>query len=145
MANTLRNIVIGTMTATVMIYLFLLFAIYGGEAYGKDTSEFTGPTFNFTDLNKSIYNASKSSETWRDVLSADSTLELAWELLTNAVLGLANGIANFVTTPIYIMINIATNVLNLPPVLVNVIATFLTTILFTAIVFGIWRFIKVGD
>jgi nitrate reductase NapE component len=133
----------GILSAFVLIALFSVLIIYSvidvGTRYGKDTTEFVGG-YNLTGFNNSITTIQTKAETMQNTFLTQGIWALA-TVVISGIFGFAGDMINIIVTPFLMVSFIMSNKLGVPAFVTSVILGLLVL----AMIFAIWRLIKIGD
>lgn len=143
MNDSFKSIIFAFITVTLCATL-LIFAINNQATnYDKDANDVTGGALNFTSFNNSISSVSSSAQTLREKFeqqSIFSPLTVAGVVVTG-IFDIAKSMVVMVITPFTLLSQIATNILHIPSFIINVILG----LVIMAMIFGIWRLVRVGN
>ena len=127
---------------------FLLFAILiitvvneEGAIYGKDVSEVTGGALNIDAFNESMTDISSNIEDYRERFSKGNIFVALGDVIFTGIFEIAQSMVAIIITPFTLLAGIMINTLQIPKFVTDVIMALIGL----AIIFAIWRLIKVGD
>lgn len=134
-----------------LLYGFIFFTLFAvliitavneqGTLYSKDVSEVTGGSLNVTAFNNSITKISTDVEGYRETFSKGNIFVALGDVIFTGIFEIAGTMVAIVTTPFTLMAGIMLNVLHIPKFVTDIIMAMIGL----AIIFGIWRLIKIGD
>lgn len=134
-----------------MLYGFIFFTLFAvliitavneqGTLYGKDVTEVTGGALNVTAFNNSITTISEDVEGYRETFSKGNIFVTLGDVIFSGIFEIAQSMVNIIVTPFTLMSGIMLNVLHIPKFVTDIIMAMIGL----AIIFGIWRLIKIGD
>lgn len=142
MNDSFKSILFAFITITLGATL-LLFAINNqASLYDKDTSEVTAGALDFNQFNNSITSVSTDAQLLRQKFESQSIfspLTVAGVVVTG-IFDIAKTMVVMIITPFTLLAGISTNILHIPAFVTNV----LLGLIIMAIIFGIWRLVRVG-
>ena len=134
-----------TLFAFILISLFgmlILTAVYSvGTDYGKDTSEITGGSLSMSKFNESISSIEGNAEALKKRFDEGSIWSAIAGVVVEGIFGIAKDMVTMILMPFDIIADILIDTLHIPAFVTSV----LLGLLILAIIFGIWRLLKVGD
>ncbi len=127
---------------------FLLFAVLlitivneQGVMYSKDVSEVTGGSLNVTAFNNSITTITEDVEDYRERFSKGNIFVALGDVIFTGIFEIAGSMVAIIVTPFTLLSGIMLNVLHIPKFVTDVVMALIGL----AIIFAIWRLIKIGD
>ena len=137
--SILKTFVWITLFAFVMVGFALQMA--GNPFYGRDTTQFQDE-LGVSSINSTISSMNTNANQWKQVFFEQNIfnpLTVAGIIVTG-MFNLAKTMFNFITLPFTLFSNIATNVLKIPAIIVNI----MEVLIIISVIFGVWRLIKAG-
>ena len=141
MQDEFRNFIIGAFVISLFAFLIISASMSLGSDYGKDISELEGGKLNFTGINQTLQSVDETSEDWKDIFTKQRFPVITGVLAVKAMFDLFVNMFRIIMTPITLFSQMATNVLGIPSVVINVIIL----IVIVGVIFAIWSLLKKGD
>lgn len=139
--DMVKNYLIGFVLLTMFAVLILTVISISGNNYGKDSTEVIAG-FNFTGLNNSLTKIGDSANSEMAAFSKQSIFAplTAAGVVVTGIFQVGINIMNILFAPFTILMSIMTNTLEVPAIITGgVMAIFIF-----ALIFGIWRLVRVG-
>lgn len=138
-----QKILISFIFISLFTVLLVTWAINLGEEYGDNygqNPEYVTQILGVEDIYSNVQETQQTAETWRESFQKQNIFSAIAGIVATGVFDLANFMVQAILTPFKLFGNVMTNVLGFPPFMVSI----LTGVLIIAIIFGIWRLIKIG-
>ena len=140
-SDTFKSFVIGLIVISLFAFMLIIFASQLGTDYGRDISELEGSSLNLSGLNSTLQSAQGTAETWMDIFSSGNIFSIVAGIVTEGIFKLTVTMFKVIMTPFAFFMQMMTDVLHIPPVVVGIlIFSFIVTI-----IFAMWRLLKQGD
>lgn len=139
--DTLKNMVIASITITLFAFLLISFSVTMANHYGRSTTTYDQNSLNFTALNSSINNVEETAANWRTIFEKQNIFNplVVSGIVVTTFFKLTVGMFSFVTDVFnLVFIQIFNNVLHIPPAVTGIIFVIVTI----SGIFGIWYAIK---
>jgi len=141
MQDEFRNFVIGAFVISLFAFLIISASVSLGSTYEKDISELEGGKLNLTGINQTLQGVDESSEDWKDIFTKQRFPVVTGVLAVREMFDLFVNMFRIIMTPITLFSQMATNVLGIPSIVINVIIL----IVIVGVIFAIWSLLKKGD
>jgi len=141
MANDFQILIKSFIWITLFAFLIIGFTIQLASNYGKDTSQIQSE-LGASGVNSTITSMTTVSNTWSNVFFKQNIYNpftVAGVVLTT-MFNLLATMFNFILIPFTLFGGIATNVLKIPAVVMNMIYT----LIIVTVIFSVWRLIRTG-
>lgn len=134
-----------------LIYAFIFFLLFAvliitvvneqGAVYGKDVSQVTGGSLNVDQFNNSMSDISNNVERYRQRFFEGNIFVALGDVIFTGVFEIGRDMVDIILTPFALMSGIMVNTLKIPKFVTDIIMALIGL----AIIFGVWRLIKIGD
>ena len=126
-----------------LLFSVLLISIVNTEGliYGKDVSEVTGGALNVNAFNDSLTNITSSIEGYRSRFQNGNIFVALGDVIFTGIFEIARDMVLIIISPFTLLAGIMINTLGIPKFVTDTIMALIGL----AIIFAIWRIIKVGD
>ena len=141
MEDGFKNLLYAFIFFTLFAVLILTIVNEQGALYGKDLTEVTGGSMNVTAFNSSMTVISENVETFRERFSKGNIFVALGDVIFTGIFEIAHSMILIILTPFTLMSGIMINTLKIPKFVTDIILAMIGL----AIIFGIWRIIKIGD
>jgi hypothetical protein len=141
MEDGFKNLLYGFIFFILFAVLLITAVNEQGSLYSKDVSEVTGGSMNVTAFNNSITTTTTNVEGYRETFSKGNIFVALGDVIFTGIFEIAQSMVAIVLTPFTLLSGIMLNVLHIPKFVTDVIMAMIGL----AIIFGIWRLIKIGD
>lgn len=138
--NNFKDILFGTILVSLFAVLLIGGAITQGKLYGKDTSEIEA-ALDYHSFNNSISTVKDTSEHLRQSFEKQSIWSAIAGIIVSGIFDIAKSMVLMIIFPFSLISAILVNVLGVPPFVSNV----LIGLLLMALIFGIWKLLKLGE
>ena len=134
-----------------LIFAFILMALFGmlvitavidvGNSYGKDTSAVAGGSLAVQKFNNSVSSIETNAKAMKVRFESGSIWSAVAGVVVEGIFGIGKDMIAMIISPFDILSDILQDNLGVPLYVVSV----MLGLLILAIIFGIWRLIKIGD
>ena len=141
--SSFQKILIAFIFISLFAVFFVTWAVGLGEEYGDDygqNPEYVTSMLGVDDLTDQLLETQEQAEGWRESFESQNVFSIIGGIVVTGIFDLATFMTKSIMAPFRLFGNVLTGVLGLPALFVNII----TAILVIAIIFGIWRLIKIG-
>jgi hypothetical protein len=139
--GSFKALLFGFVFFTLFAVLIITAVNEEGALYGKDVSEVTGGALDISQFNNSLNTISTDVESYRERFSKGNIFVTLGDVIFSGIFEIAQSMITIIITPFTLMAGIMINVLHIPKFVTDV----LMALIGLAIIFAIWRLIKIGD
>ena len=136
-----KNMLFAFILVSLFGMLIISAVVYSGNTYGKDTSEVVGGSLALSKFSNVTASVEQNAKDLNTAFSRGSVWSALAGVVVEGVFGIAKDMVTMMLMPFDIISDIMNDVLGVP--------TYVTSVLFglliMAIIFGIWRLLKIGD
>ena len=137
-SDTFKTILTGLILFVLFSSLILTVAIDFGNEYNKSSEEIGGGSFNLSVFQDSADSIEGSSTTYRDRFESGDISDID---NVKGFFSIATDMIKMITTPFKLLSQVLSNVLNIPPIAINIILGLLSI----SLILAIWSLMKKGD
>lgn len=141
MEDFYKNLLFGFILFSVFGMLILTATIEVAGNYDKDTSEVIGGSLSLDKFNDSISGIEDSAKSLRTTFGTSNIFSIIAGVVVEGIFGIALDMIDLILAPVDILFDIMVDVFGVPTWITSV----LLGIIIMAIIFGIWRLIRIGD
>jgi uncharacterized protein YqhQ len=141
MEDNFKNILFAFIFMSLFGLLILTSVANIGNNYHKDTTEIVGGSLSISKFNESITDLEKNSKDLKERFDKQSIWSSITGIVVEGIFGIAKGMFLLILFPFDIIIDIMSDVFQVPLIVTSV----LLGILILSIIFAIWRLLKIGD
>jgi len=141
MEDTFKNILFGFILVSLFGMLILTAVVSVSDNYDKDTSEVVGGSLSLDKFNSSISSIEENSKALKTSFDRGSVWSALAGVVVEGVFGIAKDMVTMILLPFDIVVDIMIDVFGVPAWVTSV----LLGLLIMALIFAIWRLIKIGD
>lgn len=138
--NNFKDILFGTILVSLFAVLIIGGAISQGKLYGKDTLQIE-TSLNYHSFNDSISSVKDTSENLRESFEKQSIWSAIAGIIVSGIFDIAKSMVLMILLPFSLISAILVNILGVPLIVANV----MVGLLVMAIIFGIWKLLKLGE
>lgn len=134
-----------------ILFAFILLSLFGmliltsvvsvADNYSKDTSQVVGGSLSLDKFNESITNVENDAKAMEERFEKQSIWSAIAGVVVEGIFGIAKDMIVMILLPFDIVTDIMLDVFNVPVFVTSV----LLGLIIIAMMFGIWRLIKIGD
>ena len=135
-----RSYIIGFIIITLFIFLALSFAVDTGAQYGKTDDEITGGALDLSLYEDNLQDVQTTSEGLRQRFEKGGVFAITG-VIVSGIFDVGKSMVTLVFTPFGLIAQIMENIIGVPPLVTSVILGTLVL----AIIFSLWRVVKLGD
>lgn len=139
--DSFKNTVFALLLVSLFGMLIISAVVSIGNNYGMDTSTVAGGSLSLDKFNESISSIEQNAKDLRTTFDKQSVWSVLAGVVVEGVFGIAKDIFTMLLLPFDIIADIMTDVIHVPAYVTSV----LLGLFIIAIIFGIWRLIKIGD
>jgi len=110
-----------------------------GQEQGQN-SEYVKSMLQYNNLNSTLSTTQAQAQSWQDDFQSQSIFSIIGGIVVSGIFDLTKLMVSAITLPFSYIGNIMVGVFGFPPLLVSII----TALIIIAIIFAIWRLIKIG-
>lgn len=134
-----------------MLFAFILVSLFGmliltavvnvADNYDKDTTEVVGGSLSLNKFNQSITDVEQNAKDLKTSFDKGSIWSAIAGVVVEGIFGIAKNMVTMILMPFDIVIDIMIDIFGVPAWVTSV----LLGLVIMAIIFGVWRLIKIGD
>lgn len=133
-----KNTLFGLALFVLFSTLIISFAVDLGTEYGKSADDIGGGSLNLSLFEESAENVSDSSSGFRERFDKDGVIEDVDS--PSGLKSIIDDMVTLITSPFKLLSQILSNILGVPTIFINVVLGLLSI----ALIFGVWRVLKIG-
>lgn len=139
--DSFKNMLFGFVFFLFFSILLITVVNEEGALYSKDVSEVTGGSLNINSFNSTIIDISNNVKGYRETFEKQNIFVALGDVLFNGIWDVAKSMVAVVTIPFSLLAGIMNNILKVPVWITDIILALIGL----ALIFAIWRLIKIGD
>jgi hypothetical protein len=139
--GTFKNMLFGFIFFLLFAILLITIVNEEGALYSKDVSEVTGGSLDVNAFNNSITKISNDVSGYRETFEKQNIFVALGDVMLNGIWDVAKSMVAVVIAPFTLLAGIMNNVLKVPKFITDVIMALIGL----ALIFAIWRLLKIGD
>ena len=141
MEGDFKNILFAFVLLSLFGMLLLTAVVNVGSDYDMDTSQVVGGSLSLDKFNKSIESIEDNAKDLKASFDKQSVWSALAGVVVEGIFGIAKDMVTMILLPFDIVVDLMIDVFGVPVWVTSV----LLGLLIMAVIFGIWRLIRIGD